>query len=88
MKHLTALVAVCTIAVACTDEPAHKAAPTEPSAAVVPTALVAPALVSTICMSYATEESRLATAVEKAPENQRLKSQHVAIQAAIKDACR
>ena len=88
MKSLTALVAVCAIAVACTDKPSRDAVPTAPSAAVVPAASMAPAPVSTICLSYATEESRLATAVEKTPENERLKSQHAAIQAAIKDACR
>ena len=87
MKYLIALVGVCLIGFACTDEPEREAAPTGPSAAVVPAASVARIHTSTVCLAYAGEEARLEEALTKAPADARLKGQHAAIEAAIKDAC-
>ena len=87
MKQPIALVAVCTLAVACTDKPSREPSPTAPSAAVVPAATMAPSMASTICLSYTAENSRLEAALTKTPDDARLKSQQDAIKAAIKDAC-
>lgn len=87
MKYLIALVGVCLIGFACTDEPERGGAPTAPSAAVVPTASVARIHASTVCLAYAGEEARLKEALTKVPADTRLKGQHAAIEAAIKDAC-
>ena len=85
MKHLMALVSVCTLGVACTDEP-ERDAPTAP-AIQAPEASIARAQISTICLSYAGEEARLEAALSKAPEDARVKAQLAAMEAAIKDAC-
>ena len=87
MKYLPTLVAVCTIGFACTDAPEREAAPTGPAAAVMPAASIAPPRVSTICLAYAGEESRLKTALTSSPADDRLAGQLKAIEAAIKDAC-
>lgn len=87
MKYVIALVGVCLIGFACADEPDRSGAPTAPSAAAVPTASVTRIHTSTVCLAYAGEEARLKAALTRTPADTRLKGQHAAIEAAIKDAC-
>jgi hypothetical protein len=87
MKYLTTLIAVCTIGLACTDEPTREAAPTGPAANAIPSASIALPRMSTVCLAYAGEQSRLETALSSAPSDARLAGQLKAIEAAIKDAC-